>query len=126
MPSSWSRETCTAGCDDNSGFGGVQLSGGSIKDGQWHHFALTREPNGTVELFLDGRTQGRNVGKNSGGPITTDLRALASDRFVVASSKKATPYLAGRIDEVRLYDRVLAPEEVAILARQQRDFSKRP
>jgi Concanavalin A-like lectin/glucanases superfamily len=62
--------------DDNSGFGGVQLDGGPIKDGKWHHFALTRQPDGTVELFLDARSQGKNVGKNTGGPITTDLRAL--------------------------------------------------
>jgi hypothetical protein len=102
--------------DDNSGFGGVQLNGGPIKDGQWHHFALTCQPDGTVELFLDARSQGKDVGKNTGGPITTDLRALASDRFVVASGKNATAYLAGSIDEVCLYDRVLTPGEVGVLA----------
>jgi Concanavalin A-like lectin/glucanases superfamily len=105
--------------DDNGGFGGVQLDGGSIKDGKWHHFALTRQPDGTVELFLDARSQGKNVGKNTGGPITTDLRALASDRFVVASGKNATAYLAGTINEVCLYDRVLAPAELGVLARKK-------
>jgi hypothetical protein len=88
--------------DDNSGFGGVQLNGGPIKDGKWHHFALTRQPDSTVELFLDAQSQGKDVGKNTGGPITTDLRALASDRFVVAGGKNAPAYFAGSIDEVCL------------------------
>jgi hypothetical protein len=102
--------------DDNSGFGGVQLRGGPIQDGKWHHFALTRQPDGTVELFLDGQSQGKDAGKNTGGPITTDLRALASDRFVVASGKNTPAYFAGSIDEVCLYDRVLTPGEVGVLA----------
>jgi hypothetical protein len=102
--------------DDNSGFGGVQLMGGPIKDGKWHHFALTRQPDGTVELLLDAKSQGKDMGKDSGGPITTDLRALASDRFAVASGKNTPAYFAGSIDEVCLYDRVLTPEEVGVLA----------
>jgi hypothetical protein len=102
--------------DDNSGFGGVQLTGGAIKDGKWHHFALTRQADGTVELFLDARSQGKDMGKNSGGPITTDLRALASDRFVVAGGKNSPAYFAGSIDEVCLYDRVLTVGEVGVLA----------
>jgi hypothetical protein len=102
--------------DDNSGFGGVQLTGGPIKDGKWHHFALTRQPDGTVELFLDARSQGKDVGKNTGGPITTNLRALASDRFVVAKGKNTPAYFAGSINEVCLYDRVLTPGEIGVLA----------
>lgn len=102
--------------DDNSGFGGVQLKGDPIKDGKWHHFALTRQPDGTVELFLDARSQGKDMGKNTGGPITTNLRALASDRFVVASGKNAPAYFAGSIDEVCLYNRVLTPGEIGTLA----------
>ncbi len=102
--------------DDNSGFGGVQLTGGPIKDGKWHHFALARQPDGTVELFLDGKSQGKDAGKNTGGPITTDLRALATDRFVVAKGKNTPAYFAGRIDEVCLYNRVLTPEEIGVMA----------
>ncbi len=102
--------------DGNSGFGGVQLKGGPINDGKWRHFALTRQPDGAVELFLDAQSQGKDVGKNTGGPITTDLRALASDQFVAASGKNSPPYFAGSIDEVCLYDRVLTPEEIGVLA----------
>ncbi len=103
--------------DDNSGFGGVQLNGGPIKDGKWHHFALTRQPDGTIELFLDAQSQGKEVGKNTGGPITTDLRALASDRFVVASGKDApAAYFAGSINEMCVYDRALSPAEIGVLA----------
>ena len=75
-----------------------------------------RQPDGAVELFLDAQSQGKDVGKNTGGPITTDLRALASDQFVAASGKNSPPYFAGSIDEVCLYDRVLTPEEIGVLA----------
>ncbi len=102
--------------DDTSGFGGVRLQGGPIKDGKWHHFALVRQADGTVELFLDAQFQGKDKGKSSGGPITTDLRALGSDRFVVANRQKGPAYLDGSIDEVCLYDRVLTPAEIGALA----------
>jgi hypothetical protein len=102
--------------DDTSGFGGVQLTGGPVNDGKWHHFALARQPDGTVELFLDGVSQGKERGKSTGGPITTDQRALGSDRFVAAAGKKGPPNFAGTIDEVRLYNRALTPTEVGLLA----------
>jgi Concanavalin A-like lectin/glucanases superfamily len=102
--------------DDTAGFGGVQLTGAPIKDGKWHHFALIRQPDGIVELFLDAVSQSKNKGKASAGPITTDLRALGSDRFVVTGGKKGPAYFTGSIDEVCLYNRVLSAEEIAALA----------
>jgi len=41
----------------------------------------------TIEVFLDGVSQGRDKGEHSGGAITTDLRALGSDRFVAGKKK---------------------------------------
>jgi hypothetical protein len=105
--------------DDASGQGGAKLLGGRADDGQWHHAALAREPDGTIELYLDGAPQGRDKGANSGGAITTNFRALGADRFVLMTGKKAPGFLAGGIDEVRVYDRRLSADEIAALARDR-------
>ncbi|MBN9522525.1 LamG domain-containing protein [bacterium] len=105
--------------DDTSGQGGAKLLGGRADDGKWHHAALAREPDGTVELYLDGVSQGRDKGANSGGPVTTNYRALGCDRFLLMTGKKSPGFLAGGLDEVRVYDRRLPAEEVAALARGQ-------
>jgi hypothetical protein len=102
--------------DDASGFGGARVAGASIKDGKWHHVALLRHPDGTVELFLDAVSQARNKGEHSGGAIATDMRALGSERFVVNSKRTGPTYFAGIIDEFCIYNRPLAAEEIAILA----------
>ena len=52
----------------------VVVKGPSIDDGQWHHFALTRDDDRTIELFVDGVSQGKASGKDAGGSITTNLR----------------------------------------------------
>ena len=36
----------------------ARVTGGSVKDGQWHHVAAVRSSGSTVELFLDGVSQG--------------------------------------------------------------------
>jgi phage FluMu protein Com len=103
--------------DDTSGFGGAYVDGASVNDGKWHHVALLRQGDGTIELFLDGASQGRFKGESSGGPITTDLRTLGCDRFVMLRQKQKAPgYLAGDVDEFRVYNRPLAPAEITALA----------
>jgi serine/threonine-protein kinase len=102
--------------DDTSGFGGAQVSGGLVKDGQWHHVALLRHPDGAVELLLDATPQGRAIGKSSGGAVTTDLRALGSERFLVSTGKQGPTYFAGRMDEFCVFNRALAVQEIASLA----------
>jgi len=102
--------------DDTSGFGGARVAGGLVKDGNWRHVALVRHPDGTVELFLDAAFQAKDKGENSGGAITTDLRALGSERFVVQSKKPGPTYFAGSIDEFCVFNRALTPEEIAVLA----------
>ncbi|MCC6421003.1 MAG: hypothetical protein IT429_22430 [Gemmataceae bacterium] len=102
--------------DDTSGFGGAKATGGPVNDGKWHHVALLRQADGTIELFLDGVSQGRDQGKSSGGPITTDLRGLGCDRLLRDVGKKAPGYLAASFDEFCVYDRPLAAAEVTALA----------
>jgi hypothetical protein len=101
--------------DDTSGFGGAKVNGASVNDGKWHHVALLREGDGTIELFLEGASQGRSKGESSGGPITTDLRTLGCDRFLI-NKEKAPGYLAGDFHEFCVYNRALAVAEVSALA----------
>jgi hypothetical protein len=95
----------------------AHVSGGKVADGRWHHFALTRS--GTaVELYLDGAAQGRSVGRDAGGPITTDLRALGSERLWDRRGINPAEhrFLQGALDEVCVFGRALGPEEVRKLA----------
>jgi sialidase-1 len=101
--------------DDASGFGGAKVSGGAVGDGKWHHVALLRQGDGTVELFLDGASQGNARGEHSGGPITTDLRALGCD-LVLKGRGQPPGYLAGSLDEFCVYHRPLSPAEITALA----------
>jgi hypothetical protein len=101
--------------DDTSGKGGAKVTGGSVHDGQRHHVALVRQADGTIELFLDGVSQGRAKGENSGGPITTDLRALGCD-LLLKTRDQPPGYLGGDFDDFRVYNRALAQTEIAALA----------
>jgi type II secretory pathway pseudopilin PulG len=106
----------------------AHVIGGSVNDGLWHHLAAVRGSGSTIELFLDGVSQGTASDTQSGGAITTNLRAIGSERRWVSDSY-GTPdqrYLAGTIDDVRVYNRALTPTEIAQLANisRYRNFSE--
>jgi hypothetical protein len=94
-------------------------SGGLVADGQWHHWAFTRT-GAEVELFIDGISKGRKSGRSSGGPITTDLRAIGAERlWEAANDRRWGPFtFRGAVDDVRVYDRTLTAGEVRQLAKQ--------
>jgi len=85
-------------------------------DGQWHHFAFTRT-GPTIELFLDGVSQGRNAAIKSDGPITTNLRAMGSNRLWILNNDQrfGTPSYRGGIDELCVFTRVLTMAEIQSL-----------
>jgi hypothetical protein len=91
------------------------LTGKPVNDGQWHHFALVRHGGNEVELFVDGAAQGRSVGANCGGPITTNLRTAGSEQYW-ARKGGGTPFLNGAIDELCIFKRDLKREEIQRLA----------
>jgi hypothetical protein len=94
----------------------------TIHDDSWHHFAVSRSSDGEIELFVDGDSQGKRSGTQSRGAITTDMRALGSERYWVKQGRKAvdgaSAYLGGGIDEVCIANRVLTAEEIRTLAGQ--------
>jgi hypothetical protein len=102
---------------DGGGGGYAQVIGGPVKGGTWHHVAVVRGSGSTIELFLDGAPQGTASGAESGGAITTNLRAIGSERRWVSDGYGTSDqrYLAGTIDDVRVYNRALSAWEIAAL-----------
>jgi hypothetical protein len=91
--------------------------GRAINDGQWHHLALTRRDS-TIELFVDGGSVDVVSGMDSGGPITTDLRALGFDRYRQIHGGAVTPAFRGCFDEFCVFSRALSRPEIGKLAGQ--------
>jgi hypothetical protein len=98
------------------------LSRGAVHDDAWHHFAVTRSPEGAIELFIDGDSQGKLTSNESEGAITTNLRALGSERYWLRKGLKSVAgvpaFFVGSIDEVCIFDRVVPIEEIRTLAGQ--------
>jgi hypothetical protein len=85
----------------------------------WHHFALTRKGS-VASLWIDGAKQGDMPALKSGGPITTDQRALGSERgWVITNDNRwGNPTFQGSIDEVCVFNRALEQADIQTLARQ--------
>ena len=82
-----------------------------INDGQWHHVVATRDAaSGQMQLFVDGVLQASALGQTGAKMSPPNLR-LGSLQTGVANG-----LLAGALDEVRVYDRVLGAWEIAALA----------
>jgi hypothetical protein len=81
----------------------------------WIHTAFTRDRDGTTRLYLDGsevsHTQGGSMGK---GVITAPL-TIGAGQFD-KNPEKVRQLLDGAVDEVAIWDRTLAPEEISALA----------
>ncbi len=85
-------------------------------DGQWHHFAVTRSGN-AINLWIDGADHGQMAAANSGGAVTTELRAIGSERvWIVKNDQRwGNPGFEGTIDEVCVFNRVLGQAEIQTL-----------
>jgi hypothetical protein len=85
-------------------------------NGAWRHFALARQGN-TLRLWIDGQLQGQKAANSAGGPVTTDLRAIGSERvwIVKNDNRWGNPAFEGLIDEVCVFNRVLEQGEVQML-----------
>ena len=80
------------------------LGNGEVTVGSWNHFAVTFD-SGQVYVYLDGN---RYVASFSG----TALDQATGSPFTVGNTTHSDIFFKGLIDEVRVYDRVLTPEEV--------------
>ena len=88
-----------------------------LTDGSWHHIAVVLDSDGTpdiseVLLYVDGSPE--TIAAVNVEPINT-----ASDLNVtIGVYLVGSRFFQGQIDEVRIYDRALTSEELAVLAAQ--------
>jgi Protein of unknown function (DUF1553)/Protein of unknown function (DUF1549)/Concanavalin A-like lectin/glucanases superfamily/Planctomycete cytochrome C len=84
-----------------------------LRLGDWHHVALVYDGSGKaagLRLFVNGKRFDTEIVRDTlSGPIKTDA-ALR-----VGSKTLGTPYI-GQIDDLRLYDRMLTPDQIEQLA----------
>jgi uncharacterized protein DUF1553/uncharacterized protein DUF1549/concanavalin A-like lectin/glucanase superfamily protein/cytochrome c len=84
-----------------------------LRFGDWHHVALTYDGSGKaagVRLYVAGAPAAVDVVRdNLAGPIATDAP------LSVGSRSLGQPFV-GQLDDLRLYGRVLGPEEITNLA----------
>jgi hypothetical protein len=101
---------------DGPEFGEVRASGGVLNDGEWHHVALVRGPDGIVAVYVDGQRIGQLKGDRAAGALTTNLRALGSERYLAIKGGFGPAYFGGAVDDLAIYDRALIEQEVKELA----------
>jgi len=87
----------------------------ALNDGEWHHIAATNDEGASIDeitFYVDGQLDGQS-GVGGTGVLNT-----ASTTVVLGNSghAPATYGFDGAMDEVRLYDRVLTADEIALLA----------
>ncbi len=73
--------------------------------GKWHHFAYT----------YDGQTHRFYVDGAESGSSTIAPRAAVADTFEIGRGWAESEYFRGSLDEVRIFDRALAPTEIQAL-----------
>jgi hypothetical protein len=89
-----------------------------VNDGKWHHFALTRSAGDTIQLYLDGKDESRASIPGVGGAITTNLRAIGSERLWVQIHFVGQPQFRGAVDEFCIFARELCVADVKELMRR--------
>lgn len=85
----------------------VDASGSDLRDGQWHHLALTLGGS-RASIYLDGAMVGDSP--KEPGIYGGDQAAIARD---ASACDDVTPSYRGDLDEVALYDHVLSADRIA-------------
>lgn len=73
-----------------------------VDTGNWHHLAVTVDVNNNIRFYRDGEL------RNSQNASSADIGSEAMDYFIGSG-------FTGFLDDLRVYKKVLSPEEVQIL-----------
>ena len=96
--------------------GATATSSVGIADGTWHHVAMTRdETTGAIAFFVDGVA----AGGGTSGTGYRPARAFGIGRIDATGAsdwRQSYRYWPGSIDEVRIFNTVLTPSDIAALA----------
>ena len=85
---------------------GCTLMTGGYNDSQWHQVVFVVDASGG-RLYVDAALKASRPWTGTPGPATT-----AADLNLARYPGTAQPYLAGSLDEVRLYNRALSDQEI--------------
>jgi hypothetical protein len=91
-------------------------TGISANDGNWHHIAVTwRSSDGQLQLYKDfipvyGGTLATGTSMPTGGSVV-----LGQDQDSVGGGFESAQSFIGKLDEVRLYNRVLSSAELSLV-----------
>ena len=102
-----------AGCPNfDIGWVGCLKADAKVADGKWHHLALTGP--GTYCIYVDGRQVLRKAMDNRPSSRNSQFNVgRCANNFPEDQQKN----LNGLVDELRVYDRVLSPKQIAQLFR---------
>ncbi len=80
----------------------------NINDGTWHHVAATRDnTSGAMQVYVDGVLRGSGIGPTGSRTWPPNLR--------IGCIQTGNNFLNGTLDDVRLYNRILAGAEIAAI-----------
>lgn len=86
--------------------GGIYDSTKTVNDNQWHHVVLRRSGT-TFEIYIDGVVNKTGTDASSFNTLTTNRQVTGARR-----STTDTQFFNGTIDEVRLYNFSLTPQQI--------------
>jgi cysteine-rich repeat protein len=100
--------------DDSSGAGYAQVNGGTVANGSWHMYTVTRSA-GTISVYLDGAFVTSATGAGAAAAITTNLRNWGRDGNWAAANYGTADqrFLAASIDEMRVSKTIRAAAWIA-------------
>ncbi len=85
----------------------------------WHHFALTRNENGLLNLYLDGEPIANKQSPTFAGALRTTLRSFGCRRTSALVEQPPDSFMNGSLDEAAFFNRCLTAEEITQLARTE-------
>jgi hypothetical protein len=98
-------------CQTRDAIDGI-ISIGTVSYNQWHHIAATFN-NGLAAMYIDGQLD--NTKMLSVTSIMNDAQPLIIGGYWEYCTPSFQNSLNGRIDDVRIYNRALTAEEIAML-----------
>jgi hypothetical protein len=90
---------------------GPSAWGGQVQALKWTHVAVVRGPSGGT-IYLDGAP----VGTNTAIKLRPSDFGSTTNNYIVRSQFCADPYFDGDVDEFRVYNQALLPDEIQALA----------
>jgi hypothetical protein len=100
-------------------FNKLVIGYGTPPVGSWRHWAVTTAPDGT-RMYLDGAEVGSSAAFVENTAVRGAELALGActdpEDGLAPYSDSTVSFFRGRLDEVRIYDRALGPDEIRRLA----------